>query len=483
MNLKQKTVSGLKWSGLQQAVTQILTFIFGLMLMKLLTPEDYGIIAMVTVFSGFLTVFQDIGLTTSLIQKKEIYEDDKQAVFWSMFIISVLLGTALFLCAPAIANFYNEDKVLWVARAFSLNFFISALGTVDLALYKREFNFKVIALTRISAVIVGGVVAIYCAYGGFEYWSIVIQIILANVTLSFGMLIFGRFRPKIKFNWKAFKYHFTFGFPLLGSKALIFVSKNSDKILIGKFLTKIDLGNYTRAYNLLFLPIHQISLVFTTVLYSSFSKMQERKNDVANIYCISTNSMIFLLTPFLVLFYFNTEFIVLNIFGDKWFEIIDLLQIFVFLILFHFPTILRGNINISQGHTKKDFRYNIFSSITNVGAVLIGVSFGIKWIAINLVIAALLQAITSIYFVSKSLDQSFLTLLKEFYPSIMNACLLFLVGYSVNVFFIQTGASDFLKLFIEIVVFLTATISIMFFFDNKSFKLIQEIMFKALNRS
>ena len=483
LSLKHRTFSGLKWSGLQQGVTQISTFIFGVTLMKFLAPEDYGIIAMVTVFSGFLAIFQDFGLTTSLIQKKEINDDDKQVVFWAMFSISIFLGTLFFFSAPFLASFYNENKVLWVARAFSFNFFVGALGTVDIALYRRDLNFKVIALTRISAVIISGVVAIICAYLGFEYWSIVIQTILSNAILSLAMFITGRFRPTLKFSWASLKYHFNFGFPLFGSRALVFGSKNLDKVVIGKILTKVDLGYYTRAYNLLFLPVHQMSLVFSTVMFSSFAKMQDRKKDIANIYSITTSSLIFLLAPFSVLFYFNAETIIITVFGWKWYEIIDLMQILVFLILLHPLSVLRSNINLSQGHTKKDFKFNVFSSVVDIGAVLVGVSFGLKWIAFNLVIASFLKALVALNFVSTSLDKSFLSMLKGVLPGIINATLLFPLGYGMNTLLIQSQASAYARFTIETIVFIAVTILALYLLDKRSFKLAHEVIRNFFKRT
>lgn len=401
-DLAKKTITGVKWSAVQQIIAQASSFIFGVLLMRLLTPEDYGLVAMVMFFSGILGIFQDFGLTTSLIQKKTITEDDKQVVFWTMIILSLVLALILFFASDFIAQFYNEEKVGVIAKVFSINFCFSAIGTVDSALFRKDMNFKPMAILQSFAVISGGLTALVLANKGYGYWALVVQSLVITSAVNIGMLIWGGFRPSFVFKWNALKYHVSFGLPLLGSRGVVYLSKNSDKLIIGKFLTKSDLGIYSRAYNLLYLPVHQLSMVFTNVLYSLFSSIQGDKDKIFRGYQFITKSLLYGVIPFLAVFYCNTEKIVFSIFGTEWLGIIELMQVFVFLILFHLISVFRGSVNLSQGHTKLDFKFNLVTSLLDVVAIGVGTLFGLYYIAVFLVVSAGIKAIISLYLVSLS---------------------------------------------------------------------------------
>ncbi|WP_170265155.1 lipopolysaccharide biosynthesis protein [Salibacter halophilus] len=442
MSLKRKTFLGLKWTALQQVITQGATFIIGVLLMRFLSPKEFGLLAMVTVFSSFLNIFQDFGLTSSLIQKKNIKDGDQQVIFWVMLVISIILAGVLFLSSGFLADFYEEPEVSKIAKVLSATFIIGVFGSVNSAVLRRNMRFKEISLFRSLSVSISGIIAVYLAYKGFGVWSLVSQNII-NISLFSVLISFkGDFKPKLMFKKDTLKEHLSFGIPLFGSRSLNYFSKNTDKLLIGKFLTKSDLGIYTRAFNLLYLPVHKVGLVFTGVLFSAFSKMKSDSSKISGIYLNITKLIIYGLAPFLILLQVYTRDIVVKLFGIEWVGIVLLVKVFIWLIFFHVLTLLRSNICLSQGHSRLEFHYSFFGAVLDLIAVGTGIAFGIEWVAINLVVSMFIKSVYSIHLMSKSLMVSFSKMLKGLLPAVIVLFLSYSVGYLASI-----GIESFISLF------------------------------------
>lgn len=437
MNLKQKTVSGLKWSGLQQAITQGSTFISGLILMRLLSPAEYGLMAMVAVVSSFLVVFQDLGITVSLIQKEKLEEDDKQVVFWMMFLTSIILALILFLGSSALANFYKEEQVEMIAQVLSLNILLGAFGSVNSALLRREMKFKPISLYRTFSVIIGAIAAIILAYQGFGVWALVWQSLLISILYNTLISFKSGFVPSLNFSWKTIREHVSFGLPLFGSRALTYFSKNTDKLMIGKIMSTSDLGIYSRAMNLVYLPIHQIGLIFTSVMYVSLTKIKSDKEKSLNVFGYIARITVYVMTPFLVLIFLHTKEIVLLIFGVKWISIVVLMKIFVIYVIFHLLAIMRGNIVVAQGKPEYEFRFNLLAVVVDLTAILTGVFISLEAVAVGLVLAAFIKFLFAVYQISKALDLGYSKVLNETAKAL---------GAIIIVFFVSWFFMEFMEL-------------------------------------
>ena len=381
--------------------------------MRLLSPAEFGLMAMVAVVSSFLVVFQDLGITISLIQKEKLEEDDKQVVFWLMFLTSIFLALILFISSEAIANFYNEQKVKNIAKLLSLNILFGAFGSVNSALLRREMKFKEISLYRTFSVIVGATIAIALAYSGMGVWSLVWQSLTVTIFFSLLISIKSGFTPSFKFSWSTLKEHVSFGLPLFGSRALTYFSKNTDKFVIGKIMTSSDLGNYTRAMNLVYLPIHKLSMIFTSVMYVTLTKIKSDKNKSLKIYGFIVRSTMYFIAPFVAWFYFSAQELVLLLFGTKWLAIVELMKIFIFLVILHLVAVLRGNIVVAQGRPELEFRFNIISVLTDITAVIIGAFYGLKIIAILLVLSALIKLIYALSQISLVFETTYLNVVNE----------------------------------------------------------------------
>lgn len=468
MSLKRKTIVGLKWTALQQIVTQLSTFVVGVVLMRLLTPSDFGLIAMVTVLSSFLAIFQSFGLTSSLIQKKDLSDDDSQVIFWIMLSSGIILSLIFFFSAGLISEFYDEPKVKLIAQVLSINFVIGIFGSVNSALLRRDMKFREISVYRTISVIVGGIIAIILAYKGFGVWSLVVQNISVTFLTSLLIGISGDFRPKMKFEWISLKEHLNFGLPLFGSRTIKYFSGNSDRLIIGKVLTKGDLGVYSRAYNLLFLPIRKISMVFSSVLFSGFSKIRDNKEKIAEVYLSISVSILTILSPFLITFFFFIENIVILLFGEKWRSIIELLEIFTFLVPIHCLSLQKSNIYLSQGKTKYELYFNVIGTILDISAILIGVFISLKWVAINILISEAIKTILATFWVGKALEISPTFFVKRLFISLIHYFILFVAGYTIVHLTQNIIRPDWLQMAILLIMALIFTYSFVRLADRKT---------------
>jgi O-antigen/teichoic acid export membrane protein len=404
MSQRQKTLSGFKWTFLNQLVTQIVLFVLGIYLMRLLPPESFGTLGMVTVFAGIVGLFSDFGLHTSLIQKKKIDEFDKDTVFWISLLLSFFLGLILFFSAGAIEKFYNDLAIGVFAQVLSSNFIIQGLGNLNTTLLRREMKYKELFIMRSSSVLMSGLVAVVLAYKGFGIWSLIFQTLLSSFIFSSLSYVFSDYRPSLNFKYSLIKDHLKFGLPVFGTRVTLYGADNADKFLIGKFINAESLGIYSRAFTLVSLPIHHLSQVITSVMFSSFSLIQD---DIIKIDLQQkriTRILLYIVSPILGVWIISAEQIVLILVGEDWLEAAPVIKILGFGVFFKVMITLRTNILWALGKSNFEMYFSIISAIIVLLAQLIGVRYGILGVAYALSIALMILTLPSFILVGITLN-------------------------------------------------------------------------------
>ena len=280
MSLKTKVLNGLKWSFLDQIVLQVVFVVFSIFLARILNPSDFGIVGMITIFSGFAALFIDMGFGTALIQKQDVSEDYFSSVFWLNLTLGVLLYLFFFFLAPYLALFYNEPKLVLLVRITCMSFVINALTSIQHFLLIKNLQFKKKVIFNWVSMIFGYVVAFILAKKGFGYWALVFMTLSSAIVNSFLLWISSSWRPKFIFHWAKIKELSSFGLNVLGDTSVNYWSRNYDNFIIAKMLGSTELGIYTRAYSLMLLPLKNITSVISKVMFPAFSKKQ---GDVQNI--------------------------------------------------------------------------------------------------------------------------------------------------------------------------------------------------------
>jgi len=390
MNLTSRTVQGVRWTGTSRITGLLLQLGITALLARLLTPNDFGLLAMVVVFTNLVMVFHDFGLTAALIQRKGLTEAHLFSSFWMNVLTGLLLAFLLVVLAPAIAYFYGEDRLTPIIMVLASTFFISSFGIVQTALFMTELNFKPLAIIEISAVAISGTAAVVFAFSGFGVWSLVWQRIISSLVMVIFLWNFSRWRPRIFFKWQRVKELLGFGLNFTGFNFVNYFARNLDNLLIGKFLGAGPLGFYNLAYWLLLFPLGNISSVIGRVMFPSLSAIQNDKSKVRYAYVKSTRYIATVTFPLMVGVLVLTPQFIRVIFGLQWERSIFLVQILALVGLVESILTTIGWIYNSQGRTDIQLRWGIFATLVCTIAFVIGLRWDVEGVTVAYAIASFL---------------------------------------------------------------------------------------------
>lgn len=257
-DLKLKSVKNGFINLLGQIISFGVTITTTVVLARLLSPDDYGLIAIVTAFYAFFLVFSDFGFSVSLIRKQDLVNSEVSTMLWLNNLISLSFTILFFIFSFFIANIYEDNRLDLIIQVFSIVFIIGGLSAVHNAILIRQMKFKIIVLANIISAITGMTIAIASAFYGLGYWALVINILVVTLVKSIYLIKYLNWYPKFEWNKKYIKEHFNFGKDLTAFNLVNYFSRNLDNLLIGKFYSLDLLGFYSKAYQLLLMPVQQI---------------------------------------------------------------------------------------------------------------------------------------------------------------------------------------------------------------------------------
>lgn len=434
MSLRKKTIQGLGWSFGARLFRQISQFVVVAMLARLLTPDDFGLIGMVAVFSGFASIFGELGITSAIIQNQNLEEKHYSSAFWINITAGIGLMLIFILCAQLITSFYNKPVLEDIIKLISLNFVLSSFSVVQLAIFKKEMNFKPIAIAESSAVIFAGVIGIYLAFNGYGVWSLVIQLISFTLVNACLLWIFSTWRPRFLFSIGAIKDISNFSANVTGFNIVNYFARNVDYLLVGKFLGAGALGFYTLAYKIMLYPLYNISHIIGAVMFPAFSKIQNDLAKVRNSYLKMVKAISLITFPLmLVLFVVTPEFIRV-VFGYQWEPVIPLLRILCFCGMFQSVGTAVGNIFLSQGRSDLQFKLQIVGTVILTVCILIGLRWGVNGVASFYALYTFCFVPFTFYYSSRLISLSNIMLFKTLTPALKISGLIVLAVILIKVF-------------------------------------------------
>lgn len=422
---------GVMWTGISQFFSQGFQFIVIIILARLLYPEEFGIVGMAAIFTGFISRFNELGLSSAIIQRKDVNEIHLSTSFWTSLGAGTILCILTILVSPYIADFFREDLVRPILIVSSINFIVGSFSVIPRTLFSKSLEFKKLAIVEISATFISGILSILLAINGYGVWSLV----LGGLSSSFiSVLILWRlspWRPSLIFSILHFKELFAFGSHVMGSSVLNFIDSNVDYLVVGKMIGASALGYYTLAYNLMTFPLYKISTIVTRVTFPAFSKIQDDNKALQNGYLKAVKSISLITFPMLAgMFIVAPEFIVV-IYGSKWTPMILPLQILCLAGALKSIGTTVGSILLSKGRADIQFKWNIFTVIVLTIAVLIGVKYGIVGVASMVTISTVLLFFIIQKITNKLIDLSMYNYLKSIYPAFIGSITLIIV---VNIY-------------------------------------------------
>ena len=333
--LKDKTAKGLVWGGINNGATQVLNAIFGIVLARMLTPDDYGLIAMLLVFSTVATALQDSGFVIALTNKRDATHEDYNAVFWFNIVVSFLLYALLFLVAPLIADFYSEPILTPLSRYFFLGFFIASFSIVPRAILFRQLRQRELAITGLTSLIISGAVGITMAYNGYAFWGIATQTLTFNFCITILSWYFSKWRPTLHSSLFTLNSSlFTPLRPLLGfsSKMLLTyifnnINNNIFSLLLGRLYNKTEAGIYSQAQKWNVMGSNTITGMVQGVAQPTFVQMGDDKERLCRAFSKMLRFTCFISFPAMLgLALIAKEFIIVTV-TEKWLPSASLMQL------------------------------------------------------------------------------------------------------------------------------------------------------------
>lgn len=431
MNSGKRITTNFIWRFAERCGAQLVTFLVSIVLARLLMPEDYGTIALVTVFTAIMQVFVDSGLSTALIQKKDADDLDFSSVFYFNFAVCIILYLIMFFSAPLIAAFYNMPELTPVVRVVSLTIVISGVKGVQQSYVSRNMLFKRFFYATLGGTIFSAFLGISMAYTGFGVWAIVAQQLSNTAIDTLILWITVKWRPKRMFSWNRLKGLLGFGWKMLCSALLDTVYNNLRSLLIGKVYSSADLAYYNEGDKFPKLIINNINTSIDSVLLPAMSKEQDNKDRVKNMTRRSIMVSCYIMAPLMIGLACCASNVVLLILTEKWLPCVFFLQIFCITYMF-FP-IHTANLNAIKAMGRSDLflKLEIWKKIIGMILLLATLFISVKAMAYSLLISTLTSMIINSWPNKKLLDYSFLEQMKDILPSIFLA-----VGMGVVVYFI-----------------------------------------------
>lgn len=380
-DLKEKTIRG----GFARLLAQIIYFVLRvgalMVLARLLGPKDFGLVGMVTAFTGVLNLFRDFGLSTATVQRADVTNEQVSTLFWINMLVGVALTLISLLAAPFVARFYHEPALLAVTAALALGFLFNAAGVQHSALLQREMRFTALSVINIVSQLVGTVLAIGMAVAGFRYWSLVAMTLSIPLTTTIGLWLTARWMPGMPRRQAGVRSMLRFGSTVTLNGLVVYVAYNLDKVLLGRYWGAQALGIYGRAYQFINIPTDNLNSAIGEVAFSALSRVQHEPDRVRNYFLKGYSLVVTLTIPITVVCALFANDLVLVLLGPKWIEAIPLFRLLAPTIVFFAMINPLGWLMYAMGLVGRSLRIALVLAPLVIAGYLLGLPYGPKGVA------------------------------------------------------------------------------------------------------
>lgn len=421
--------SNLIWRFAERCGAQGVKCIVELVLARLLLPEDYGTVVLITVFITILQVFVDSGLGNALIQKKDADNLDFSTVFFTNIIFCSILYLGLFFSAPLISVFYNRPEMTSYIRVLGITLLISGIKNVQQAYVSRNMLFRKFFFATLGGTVTAAVVSITMAYHGWGVWSLIAQQLINLAIDTIILWITVKWRPRKQFSFERLKGLFSYGWKLLVSALLDTAYNDLRQLIIGKMYSSSDLAYYNQGEKFPQLVISNINTSIDSVLLPSMSAEQDNRSRVRTMTRRAIKTSVYIMAPLMMGLFFSSEPLVRLVLTDKWLPCIPFLRIFC--ITYMFYPIHTANLNAIKAMGRSDLflKLEIAKKVVGLTLLLSIMWFGIMAMAYSLLVGSILAQIINSWPNKKLLEYSYIEQLKDIMPSILLAVFM---GLCVN---------------------------------------------------
>lgn len=446
--LKKKATKGLLWSSVERFSNQGVQFLFSIMLARLLAPSDYGIVAMVVIFFAIAQTFVNSGFSSAIVRKKNRTEADLSTCFYFNILVGFGFYILLFLCSPFIADFYDQPILSPIVKISGLTVLINSLCIVQQAQFTIRIDFKTQAKVTLTSTVISGILGILLAYLGYGVWALVWQGVIGSFIRMFLLWLFSKWRPRESFSKDSFHYLFGYGSKLLASGLLDTTYNNIYPIVIGKFYSPAQLGNFSRAQGWASLPSSNITDILQRVTFPVLTEMQDDDERLATNYRKLLRLSAFVVFPLMMLLAAVASPLVRVVITSKWDACVPYLQIICFAMMWY--PIHAINLNLLQVKGRSDLflRLEIIKKVIGVIVMCVTIPLGVTAMCFGMVFTSINALFINTYYTGKLIKVGYLTQMKDLLPIIFISLLVGACAYASTWFF----STEWIKLFMAVVI-------------------------------
>lgn len=452
--IRGKAFRNIGWNVFNGFSSQFIQFIVTLVIARLVTPDEFGLIAMLNIFISIGQVLIDGGLSTALIQKKDRTDTDKSTAYYFNLCIAIFLYLTLFFTSPLIASFYNEPILIKLSRVIGLNFIISAFSLVQRTDFIISNDFKSITKCSVLAIIISGFLGILSAYYNWGVWALVIQTVSFNLIQTLLLNIMSKWELSLHFSIESFRSLFPFASKLICSSILNVIYTNSYALTIGKFFTPSDVGYYTRSNMFSQFPSTYLTNYISKALFPIQCSIQNDHQQLLLMIKKYVGTVALIVVPAMFLLSVLSEPIICFFLTEKWIDSSMLLKILPFAYLL-MPIMSLNEILNVLGRSDVFLRSELIKKMLGVFCLVVSIPFGIRTMCFGLVIYGVLDSLVILYYLRRLVKISFCNMYMELlHPFLASLAASFLV-YIINI----SSLSYFLQLIVGVMIF-----SVIYFF-------------------
>lgn len=445
-SLKKKTVKGVAWTSLDQVATLGFGFVIGVILARLLSPSDYGMLAMIGVFNAIAGAFISSGFGNALIRKPDMTENDSSTAFYFNIIAGLVMSGVIWLIAPWVAQFYDKPILSQLLRVEGLLLIISSFTIVQDAQLSRALNFRAKMIVNVSSQVIAGVVAIVAAYHGLGVWSLVVQHMVSGIIRLVLLWALSPWRPRGRWEKASFRYLWGYGSNMLASALLDTVYNNIYPIVIGKFYSAADLGQYSRAYGYAAMPATGTTNVLQQVTFPVLSQIQNDDERLAYNYRRLLRFAVFIVFPIMMGMTSLARPLVLSLVTDKWAECVPYLQVLCFSLMWFPVHAINLNLLKVKGRSDLFLRLEIIKKIIATIVIVFSVPFGVMGMCVGAIFTSLFCLVVNTYYTGKLIHVGFLRQMLDLTPTLLLSLVMGGIVYLATVPF----CNDIIKLVVGI---------------------------------
>ena len=444
---RESVLRNLIWRFLERCGSQGVSFVVSIILARLLAPEAYGTIALITVFTTILQVFVTSGLGTALIQKKDADILDFSTVFYFSIALCLVLYGLLFLAAPLIASFYEMPELIPLVRVLGLTLVISGVNNIQQSYVSKTMQFKRFFFSTLGGTLFSAVVGIVMAYKGFGVWALVGQSLTNNAANTAILWFTVKWRPKRMFSWLRLKGLFSYGWKLLAAGLLDTCYGKIRQLIIGKVYTSGDLAYYNKADQFPHLVVTNINTSIDSVLLPAMAAEQDQRERVKAMTRRAIRISSYIIWPLMFGLAAIAEPMIRLLLTEKWLPCVFYMRIFCF--VYGFQPLQTANLNAIKAMGKSDIflKLDIIKKAIGLTAMFSTIFISVEVMAYSYLITTVLSAFTNAYPNKKLLRYSFKEQIKDILPSLCLSALMFVVCFFIT----KLGLNDLLTITVQII--------------------------------